>query len=316
MKKLIGFVILIFILMLSGCSQEIYTVSFDTIGGDHIDSVLVHHGDKIPNPSVPYKEGYTFNGWSYNGVPWNLKTDRVKSDMTLRAIFSANIYKITFDSDGGSLVKPISEEYDHRVTLPETTKEGFAYAGWDYNNKIVKVLDVPATNLTLKVVWDIDYTVWYVWRNELRAYKGDFEKIYLPAYYLLDFNKVNIDIIKNGCFSSNLKIKEVIIPEGIKTIDNSAFFGCSSLEKVTLPNTLESIGSFAFYMSNIKEIVIPSSVTKINVYAFYNTNSSTKIFLEHDTIPSEWVDGWYVGDVEVYLKHEWTYDSNGNPVVI
>ena len=50
------------------------------------------------------------------------------------------------------------------------------------------------------------------------------------------------------------QIREVIIPEGAKTIAESAFGedadeegGCSNLAKISLPTSLEEVGSMAFY---------------------------------------------------------------------
>lgn len=302
--------------MLTSCSQEIYTVTFETLGGSVIESVQVRHGSKIPNPSISYLEGYTFNGWNYNGERWDFQRGKVTSDMTLYAVWSANLYKISFDSDGGSYVEPIIEEYGNRVSLPRTTKDGFSFFGWEYNGKTVNVLDLPSSDITIKAVWDIDYKVWRVWKNTLLEYKGNYEKVYVPPYYLLDYNKVYIDTISNGCFCEKENLKEVIIQEGIKVIDNSAFINSPNLKIVTLPNTLESIGSFAFYMCDIEEIVIPSSVKEISGFAFYNQTSQITIYLEHETIPTEWGNDWYFGNVKVYCKNEWTYNEQRQPILV
>ena len=63
-------------------------------------------------------------------------------------------------------------------------------------------------------------------------------------------------------------VKDVSIGKGITGICDSAFEDCSKLTKVTLPDTLASIGAYAFlYCDELKEITIPDSVKEIGRYA-------------------------------------------------
>lgn len=64
----------------------------------------------------------------------------------------------------------------------------------------------------------------------------------------------------------------VTVSEGITTIGQSAFNGCSNLASVSLPNSLTSIGLSAFcYCSSLTSITIPSSVTSIGDVAFQHS---------------------------------------------
>lgn len=58
--------------------------------------------------------------------------------------------------------------------------------------------------------------------------------------------------------------------EGLKLIGKGAFKGCTSLETVELPNSLEIIGSTVFSESGLKQITLPEGVTTIGVQAFMN----------------------------------------------
>ena len=76
-------------------------------------------------------------------------------------------------------------------------------------------------------------------------------------------------------------LKTIIILGGT-TIPEYAFYGCSSLTSITIPNSATSIGERAFYnCSTLTTIIIPNSVTSIGNSAFYNCSS-----LESITIPS------------------------------
>lgn len=65
-------------------------VSFDSNGGTVVDSQFVALGGKITAPSSVAKEGYTLDGWFYNGEAWNFDTDTVSAEMTLVAAWSEN----------------------------------------------------------------------------------------------------------------------------------------------------------------------------------------------------------------------------------
>ena len=60
-------------------------------------------------------------------------------------------------------------------------------------------------------------------------------------------------------------------------------------------------------------VVIPESVDYINQQGIYFTNSDSKIFIEHESIPSTWDSQWFYRGT-VYLKNSWELDSDGNPV--
>ncbi len=68
------------------------------------------------------------------------------------------------------------------------------------------------------------------------------------------------------------------IKDGTKWIGNSAFYDCSSLSSITIPNSVASIGGSAFYRcSSLTSVTIPNSVTSIGGNAFYYCSGLTSV---------------------------------------
>ena len=62
--------------------------------------------------------------------------------------------------------------------------------------------------------------------------------------------------------------KELTIPDGVTSIGNYAFHGCSSLTSINIPDSVTDIGDEAFFgCSSLKSVTIPDSVTSIGEYA-------------------------------------------------
>ena len=90
--------------------------------------------------------------------------------------------------------------------------------------------------------------------------------------------------------SSTSEIKNVIIDDGIVEIKNSVF-SSHSIEHVTLPATLKTIGSYTFAYNKLTNTglgKLPSSLTSLSTYAFSNNPDLTQITL---TSPKD-LEGW------------------------
>lgn len=58
------------------------------------------------------------------------------------------------------------------------------------------------------------------------------------------------------------------IPTGVTEIGSSAFSNCTKLTSITVPNSVKTIGGWAFEKTSISKITVPASVNELSVHAF------------------------------------------------
>ena len=131
-----------------------YTITFDTAGGSEIAPITQDYGTAITAPADPTREGYTFTGWD-TAIPATMPAH----NMTITAQWTVNQYTITFDTDGGSEVAPITQDYGSAITAPAApTREGYTFTGWD---KTIPAT-MPAGDMTITAQWTVNqYTITY-----------------------------------------------------------------------------------------------------------------------------------------------------------
>ena len=129
-----------------------YTITFDTNGGSEIAPITQDYGTEITAPDNPTRKGYTFKGWDKE-IPETMPAENI----TVKAQWEINQYTITFDTNGGSEIAPITQDYGTEITAPDNpTRKGYTFKGWD--KEIPKTM--PAGNITVKAQWEINqYTI-------------------------------------------------------------------------------------------------------------------------------------------------------------
>ena len=137
-----------------------YTVKFNGNGGTGSmnDLTFTYGVEQALSNNAFTRTGYTFNGWkdnennkTYNsGASVKNLTAVNGATITLYAQWKVNQYTLTFNTDGGSEISAITQDYGTDITAPaDPTKEGYTFNGWD--KEIPSTM--PAENLTFTAQW-------------------------------------------------------------------------------------------------------------------------------------------------------------------
>ena len=166
------------------------------------------------------------------------------------------------------------------VTIPESVTT-VGYSAFDYCSNLTSVITI-GKNLTFignapfsgtKVIFDVD-------ENNANYSSSEDGKIL--------YNKDKTMLIVYPSATG-----DIAIPNGVTSIGNSAFGGCSGLTSVTIPDSVTSIGGFAFNgCSSLTSFTIPDNVTKIGQATFQDCGFTSVTFADTTT--------WYYTDNDDY----------------
>lgn len=115
---------------------------------------------------------------------------------------------------------------------------------------------------------------------EVCGYNGKAEKVVIPKEYKgLPVVSIGAKAFRDE-YTGHSNLKEIFIPDSVKTIGSEAFYNCDSLTTITLGKNIKEIGDSAFYnCSSLKSIEIPDGVTTIYRKTFFNCSSLKSIAL-------------------------------------
>lgn len=103
----------------------------------------------------------------------------------------------------------------------------------------------------------------------ITGYTGEAKKVVIPD----KINGTEVISIGNKAFWECTSLTGVTIPEGVTSIGDRAFEDCTSLTSVTIPEGVTSIGNDAFSLcGNLTSISLPKSLTSIGSYGFSGTD--------------------------------------------
>ena len=180
------------------------------------------------------------------------------------------VITITFDLQNVNLSLEAESLYGYKLELSK--------------DEIATAPEVLEADLYASVAFDyvseVDKTIY--------AYKkGDaVTEVIIPSKVI--FNGEECSVVRVGDdtnpgsqkvgFAQWTTLEKVILEDGVESIGNYSFYGCSALTSVTIGNGVTSIGNSAFYnCSKLTSIIIPDSVTSIGASVFSGCSGLTSI---------------------------------------
>ena len=249
--------------------EDYYAIKYIVDSEVYMTVNNVSVGATIPAIVAPQKTGYSVREWT-PALPSTMPA----KNLTVTAQWQINSYTISFNTDGGSSVASITQNYGTAITKPQDpTKEWCNFIGWD---RAIPTT-MPAENLTIRALWKAlpipfaDPTVEAIcvakWDTD-----GDGELSYIEAAAVKSLDKVFKENVEIASFD------ELQYFTGLTSISNTAFSGCSALASVTIPNSVTRIGRDAFAMC--------SSLTGIKVESgnIYYTSENGVLFNKDKTV--------------------------------
>ena len=121
-------------------------IDFDPNGGESVDSIIARAGDAVTLPDAK-RENWSFAGWYTAGGTVYTATTMPQESISLTARWTP---MIILDERGGTLVDDIVAEQGSRVSLPDTEKDGYMFAGW-YTEQGTQYTDTAMPSVSIKL---------------------------------------------------------------------------------------------------------------------------------------------------------------------
>ena len=323
--------------------RPVYDVTFNTNGGSEVESQQVEEDSCATMPDAPEKRGYTFDRWDYDfstpitkdttiDVNWNIITYKIDynlnggtfngenpttytvedeitlvniptkrgydfanwdnggkiekgsiGDVTFNASYTPIVYKITYDCGSGtnSSLNPLEYTIEsEKIVLNDAYYINADFIEWRQNGvKVTEITKGSIGDVTLTAVWD-EYDVKLKESSNSYTVIGlncDKTDIVIKSTY----KGKKVTAIGARAFYNCSNLTSVALPDSVTTIGYQAFENCSGLTSINVGEGVVKIDGRAFYgCKGLTSVTIPDSVTIINDGAFYSCSKIKDIFIE------------------------------------
>lgn len=287
------------IIAFNGCTDNLKTITFVTNGGSAINPITVKDGETLPDITPPTRDGYEFVGW-YTDPDCTQEFDmttEIHKDMTLYAKWENASLIVSFVTNGGSEIAPITvKEGDALSVTATTTKENHVFVGWYTDPDCTDAFadgTVVTANITLYAKWErTHYSVTFILPD------GAEEVVKVTVGQTLDV--ASLDLYDTGRFicigwkdqdGNNYDADTVIQPTSDLVLtgeyeqidfwyvldDSGEFYIIRDLINyelvdVVIPETFKGLPvrelRYLGYSGSVKTVYIPDTITTIGEEAF------------------------------------------------
>lgn len=256
-------------------------------------------GQEIAKPSSPERAGYVFDGWykdaEYKEIFAWKNTSSILSDITLYAKW------LKYDDDG-------YEKYFLYESCVDDDGYDYYKVALDRNSSFPDDIVVPCGHENVPVRGFFNNP------SDVFPYKtqGAFENTAIKSIVLPE----GFTYGSQNAFKNCSRLTSVTF-EGTNLLDvgSGAFYGCTSLSEINLPDSVTKIGDSAFYgCSSLVSVALPAALTRLSSYMFKDCVSLAEIALPDSVkeIYSSFVGCTALASVSIGKNSSLRYISNGS----
>jgi len=153
------FIFILLCLLMTGCGDKTYTVSFDTMGGSLVNSITLKAGSVLGDIKEPEKDGYLFVNWLKDGILFD-KNSPITEDMTLTASWTEKPivkkeYTVSFVTE--KYVEKVLVEEGNKVSEPDKpSKKDYVFLGWFVGDEKYDFNEVVNKDIILTAKFELD----------------------------------------------------------------------------------------------------------------------------------------------------------------
>lgn len=268
---------------------EYVTVTFNSNGGSEIHPIDVVKGSTIALESyVPTRSGYDFIGWKLNGETVTENTP-INEDVTLVAEWKEATRTVTFNTNGGSTISPVTVKKDSTINLDDylPTRNNYEFVAWFLDSNFEQQVNgeyIVTTDITLYAKWNNkSYSPKWDPAQQVGGWTGNGMNVNIMVLPASSFDPFN-----TGYNSTDQKIKqkhqrivEAAYDIKINYVEwgNNAAWGPDRIQFIK-----DSVNGWFrdndVYIINITASWIPTLVRDECLAALYNVKDQTGIFSE------------------------------------
>ena len=231
-------------------SEKTYSVEYETNGGV---ATVNKTSYKATDSNIPLGEsqklGYVFDGWFENADLSGEKVEEIdcsqRRNIKLYAAWKIQVYTIVYDLAGGEN-NDNPESYTivtDDIVLSAPTRDGYTFEGWfNGDAKVTQIAKGSFGDITLKARWKEDAVVlpsdFVVENGILTAYTGNDTSITVHAVEagenVVSIEKSAFDVVRES-------VTEIVIEEGVQSVEKGVFDGMTALVTLRLPSTVKTM---------------------------------------------------------------------------